>query len=243
MLRIYICEDNQLEKEKIGIYVKNYLLIMNYDAQLVLSDENPNVILENIKESQEESMFFLDIELNDKMNGIELAAKIKEILSNARIVFITSHAELTYLTFVYKVEAMDYIIKSNGLQQRITECIDVAMQRYHNGKTNEEYFSIHSNDVRIKILANSVLFFETTSVPHKIKINCENRNLEFYGNIKCCEDFSDSFFRCHKSFVINLNNVEMISESQRKVIFKNKQECPISTRYVKAIVEEFKKRF
>lgn len=115
MLKVFICEDDNNQREIFNTYVSNYLMIMNYDATLFLSTENPLDILKIDKKDIIDGLFFIDVDLNSELTGIELALEIKNISPNARIVFITSHAELSYLTFIYKVEAMDYIIKTGAL--------------------------------------------------------------------------------------------------------------------------------
>lgn len=56
-------------------------------------------------------MLFLDIQLEADINGIKLASEIRKHDPVGNIIFVTSHSELTYLTFVYKVAAMDFILK------------------------------------------------------------------------------------------------------------------------------------
>lgn len=118
MLKVYICEDNKDHRENFKRIIDNILVIENYDMKLELATANPKDILDNIKESDGASVYFLDVDLKSDINGIQLAEKIREYDPSGFIIFITTHAEMSYLTFMYKIEAMDYIIKDNYINIR-----------------------------------------------------------------------------------------------------------------------------
>ncbi|MDY4306465.1 hypothetical protein SNF32_00085 [Enterococcus mundtii] len=53
---------------------------------------------------------------------MELGKQIRQYDPTAKIIFVTTYTDFVYLTFLYKVEALDYIIKDNEeqLQQKST---------------------------------------------------------------------------------------------------------------------------
>ncbi len=59
-------------------------------------------------ENNKVDIAFLDIEMN-KLNGLQLAQKIKDINKNANIIFITAYAE--YALDAFSVQASDYVMK------------------------------------------------------------------------------------------------------------------------------------
>lgn len=138
MLKVFICEDNKEERERFSKIISDIILIENYDIELELVSSNPNELINHIAKNDFSGLYFLDIDLKSEINGIELAAKIRKYDSRGFIVFITTHAEMSYLTFIYKVEAMDYIIKDdyNRIRERIGQCIEDANTKY-SAKTTE----------------------------------------------------------------------------------------------------------
>ena len=129
MLKIFVCDDEFVYRNRITNMVKNYLLMKDYDIRFQLATDDPLAILSYISENKTEGIYFLDIDLNSSLNGIELGEKIREYDPAAKIIFVTSYTDLAYLTFIYKVEALDYIVKDNveTLQKKVTECIDIAL--------------------------------------------------------------------------------------------------------------------
>lgn len=241
MLNIIICEDNELERIKITKFIKDIIMIENLDMKVTLTTDNPNNILEFLKQNEISGLYFLDVNLNADLNGIMLAAKIREYDPRGFIVFITTHAEMSYLTFIYKVEAMDYIIKDNFLdvKNRIHDCILNAHKKYSSKSTElQKNFTIKVNDKINSIEFNKILFFETSNIIHKVTIHAFDRQVEFYAKMKELEEQVDRrFYRCHRSFLVNTENIKEIDKNNRLIYMINGEKCLVSTRLMKGLLE------
>ena len=114
MLEIFICEDNLAQRAYLEQLIQQAIVLNDWEMMLRLSTESPLEILAYLeKHPQTQGIYFLDVDLNTKMNGIQLGAEIRNRNPHGKIIFITAHNELLPLTFQYKVEAMDYIAKDN----------------------------------------------------------------------------------------------------------------------------------
>ena len=100
-MNIFICEDNESQREKIKNIILDTIMIENLDMEIVLDTANPKELLEIIKEYSKNNIYFLDVDLRHAINGIQLAEKIRDKDPRGFIVFITTHAEMSYLTFLY----------------------------------------------------------------------------------------------------------------------------------------------
>lgn len=78
------------------------------------------------------------------------------------------------------------------------------------------------------------MFFESSPVPHKIVLHMDNSQLEFYGSIKELEEVGESFYPCHKSFVVNRDNIKSIDRAKREIEMVNEEVCLVSIRALKA---------
>ena len=173
MLNIIICEDNSYQREQIETIIKDELKKLNLNMSIVLSANTPEDVITYLEKYKTNTfLYFLDVDLKSKVNGIELAKIIRKSDPMGYIVFVTSHAELTLLTFQYKVQAMDYIVKNNlnSIKDKISECINEAYNDYKNSnaiKTNS--IQINAGNKVIYFNLDDILFFETTSKDHKIR--------------------------------------------------------------------------
>jgi len=240
MLSIFICEDDVAQRQKMEKIVRNYVMIEDLGMEIALITDNPIDVLNYLeKNPKTKGLYFLDVDLGHEMTGIGLAAKIREVDDLGKIVFVTTHGELSYLTFMYKVEALDYIIKDNpsGIQQRVCDCIKVAHERYLNDNNPEKKnYKVKVEDRVLAIDQDDIMFIESSDIPHMLVLHLDNSQIEYYGSLKEVESVLPSFYRCHKSYIINPRNIKEIYKSTNEVEMVNEEICLVSVRKMKGLV-------
>ncbi|AWI04585.1 LytR/AlgR family response regulator transcription factor [Clostridium drakei] len=230
MIKIYICEDIEEQRNRIRGIVKDIILEEELDMTIEIASPNPMEVLNKAKENNKDtSLYFLDVGLNSNINGITLASKIREFDEKGFIVFVTTHGEMSYLTFTYKVEAMDYIIKDDysNMAERIKQCILETKKRYLKSDEDDcEIFTIRKEDKVINIKYKDILFFETSDTIHKILLHAVNRQVEFYGKMKNIEETLDErFVRFHRAYLVNKDNISEIDKKNRIIHMINGEIC------------------
>jgi two-component system response regulator AgrA len=239
MLDIYICEDDEKQLAFTQHGISDYCMKQKLDAAVVFASVNPFDILAHFRSASNPALFFLDIDLNAAINGIELAGRIRELGKRAFIVFLTSHAELTLLTFQYKVEALDFIVKDDphNIKSRIHDCIDTALAR-HTDKPTSKTIKIALENRVILLDPDEITFIETTHVRHKLRLHARNRLLEFNAELKAMENQlrgDGRFVRVHKSYIVNRNKIESINRKEKTVIMLGGGVCPLSRAAVRLL--------
>lgn len=239
MLKIYVCEDIEVQRDKIQQVIENIVLMEDLDMELSCVSENPYRILEKVKETKEVGIYFLDIELGTDMTGLTLAQEIRKYDPRGFIIFITTHSEMSYMTFIYKLEALDFILKDDPEQlgKRVYECILKANQRFAsvNNKVQAN-FSVKVNEKVYTVDYDEILFFETSPNVHKIILHCKNRQMEFLGKIKEIEkEVDERFYRCHRSFLVNKDHIREIDFQKRVIYMVNGDECLLSSHMMKGL--------
>lgn len=238
MLKIHICEDDFIQRENLKELTEKIIKMEQFPMKLGYVEENPYCLLDKMKEEKENGVFFLDIDLKQKMNGLELAKIIREYQPRCYIIFVTTHSEMSYMTFTYKVEAMDFIIKDNpeDIQNRIFQCllhVQELEEQYH-GISKYDTFSIKIGSRIQQIPLDDILFFQV--VAHKIMLHTRGGLYEFSGILRDIENSLDSrFHRCHRSYIVNKDNIDQIDEEQKLLRMKGGEECPMSTRLGKGV--------
>jgi len=230
MLNIYICEDNEKQREYVSTFISDYCLFQDLDASVVLASADPKEVLDHYKNVQDPSLFFLDIDLGAEINGIELASRVRKQGKKAAIVFLTTHSELALLTMQYKIEALDFIIKDSpeNIKQKVAECISTAYERQKEN-TTDKIIKITVADKIIPLEMGEIVYVETTQIRHKLRLHTETRTLEFNGELKAMQQQLDErFIRLHKSFIINKDKIISINKKDNTVTMANHNDCPIS---------------
>ena len=239
MLKIYVCEDIEEERNNMQKIIENIILMEDLDMKLEFCTGNPHAMLDKVKESEGVGIYFLDIDLKSDMTGLTLAQEIRKYDPRGFIIFVTTHSEMSYMTFIYKLEALDFILKDEAetLGTRVYECLIKANQRFAslNNKVQAN-FSVKVNEKVYTIDYDEILFFETSSNVHKIILHAKNRQMEFLGKIREIENIvDDRFYRCHRSFLVNKDNIREIDFKNRIIYMVNGDECMLSSRMMKGL--------
>lgn len=216
MIKISICEDEKEQQELLKTYIDQIFdgLSIKYKLEVFNSGEE---LLESY--TKDTNILLLDIQMG-KINGMETARKIRQLDGKVEIIFITSLIE--YALDGYEVRAYRYLIKPvkyENLKENIINCIKEV-------DIKNKYIMIKEQGNQIKLDINEITYIEVqrgTITIHTLnevyKINETMSNIE--NEIACSR-----FFRCHKSFLVNLEHVKSIK--QYVVILENSEEVPVS---------------
>ncbi|MBV4438419.1 LytR/AlgR family response regulator transcription factor, partial [Clostridium tyrobutyricum] len=234
MIDIIICEDNNIQRKQIEDIILKEINTSKINLHIALSTSNSDEILKYVINSRNKNfIYFLDVELEGNINGIELANTIRKYDLNGYIIFVTSHAELSLLTFKYKVQAMDYILKfdEKELETRIIDCLRVSYGNFSKINVIEKkYITLNIGSDIVNFDPNEILFFETYK-NHKIRINMFNENIEFYCSLKKIQLLlPEYFYKCHRSYIVNIRNIKFIDKSNLIIHMNNDNKCYISKR-------------
>lgn len=225
MIRISLCDDdtamiNNLKKDINMFRCDLEILTFNCGEELILSEFLYNDII------------ILDIEMND-INGIETAKRLREGGYEGIIIFLTSYKDMVFDSF--QVNPYQYIIKPIDisklkiiLEGAIIEIID---------KRNTHFEAI-CNNFTFRIHFSDIYFFESRG--RKIEVNTKDGIKTINGKINQVESSLSNkhFFRCHKSYLVNLEHVYMFSNNE--VTLDNNQKVLISRLRLNAFKEAFR---
>lgn len=249
MIEVFICEDEVNQRSELVKHVENYIMMENFDMELALSTGDPEELLSYVQFGGEGmGLYFLDVDLkHPRLDGLELAQKIREYDPRGFIVFITTHAELSYLTFTYKVEAMDYIIKDDfdKVRNRIFDCMRSVEERV--GRERKEvgkFFTMKTDEKVIHELYDDILFLSTLKTKaRRIILHGQDRQIEFYGTLKSLEDsFDERFYKTHRAFIVNTDKIESVNYVNGIITMVNQEECLLSTRSSKDFRDFIRRR-
>lgn len=237
-MRVIICEDDIRQKQFLHKEIMNYASFHEPSIEVVLCTSTPEEVFTYL-ESKEADCYFLDIELNHSLTGMEVAMEIRRIDPLATIIFITSHADQLKLTFTYKLAALDFIVKETPEQiaSQVREALQAAFNKYKQlGEIEQPAMVQITIGERIKNIAmQDIYFIESSSIPHKLALHEKNGYYEFYGKLVDFENVDPTFFRCHKSYLINLRHVKEVDKKERFAKMANGAECIISFRQLREL--------
>jgi len=82
-----------------------------------------------------------------------------------------------------------------------------------------------------KLTSNIFLFYQQQPLFHPV--------LKKYIEYSCNYDLETKLFSCHRSFLVNLDNISRIDKSQLMIYFENGDSCPVSRLKMKALLKKW----
>jgi DNA-binding LytR/AlgR family response regulator len=193
MLVIGICDGDTAVRIMLSNFIKRYRDETGLTVQ-VLSYDNGEKLLRHY--SFEMDLIFLEIPFT-KMNGIEIARRIREVDAKVGIVFLTTI--LNHVLEAYEVKADNYLIKP----LRYSRFLKEAEQARTRSGQNRFFIETNANGV-YKIYTKSIRYIETEG--HNTRIHTETDSILSYKRMKDHEQalFEPYFIRCHTGYIVNL---------------------------------------
>lgn len=223
---IIICEDNSVQLQQLDTIIQNYIIFHSEFLKITLKTQSPQEVKDYlIRFRPQNGIYFLDIDLNHVMNGIDLAEEIRKYDIEAKIIFITTHDELAPLTLKRRVEAIGFIAKDQPFENyrsEIMELLDLAQERINAIKTvhNKNFmFSVGSQTYNIDI--SEILFIEPSTIPHRVVLYTIHGQYEFYDHLNNLEEKYPTLFRVNRSCLANLKNIHLFDFSKRLLVFND----------------------
>lgn len=223
---IIICEDNPIELKQLNTLIENYLLFHNNFFEIERTAQSPRDILQYLRTSQpNRGIYFLDIDLQAKIDGIDLAKRIREFDVEANIIFTTTHEELAPETLKRKVGAIGFIEKQQDLETYRDEIYDTLTYIEKLIKRSTEYhqqnFVFEIGTQIFNFNQNEVYSIESSKIPHQLIFISNNGQYEFYGKLNNLEKKYTFLFRISRSCLINPTNIRQIDFPSRQILLKN----------------------
>ena len=195
MLKIAVCDDESVFVEQISDRIKKYM--PECIIQCFLSGEDL------LLQGEIFDIYFLDIQMK-KMNGIEMAKKLRELDEESIIVFITGAKE--YVFEAFDVAALHYLVKpvDDEKLQEVLERAKKAIEKKQNGKDRQIFIKTRNKNITLNVA--DILYFENEM--RKIIAHTVRGEISFYGVMADMEkEAGTGFYRCHRGYLVNLSYV------------------------------------
>ncbi|WP_073384764.1 LytTR family DNA-binding domain-containing protein [Butyrivibrio fibrisolvens] len=206
MIKIAICDDSKFIRGDIKKRILEYSLKKNIEYTINEYDSGEKLIDSNEKYD----LIFMDYEFeNNGDNGIEIAKKIRLYDKNSALVFVTSYPSIVFDTFEV------------GTFRFLTKPID---KKKFFDVLNAFIKDIEADNV-LKIRLDGENYFFKESIISYIEGMGKNCILHFCDGrqeMECHETLgaiegrlsAHKFYRCYKSFLINLAQVESYNHDE-----------------------------
>lgn len=216
MIKVLLIDDEEMALEQLRFVLGQY-----HELEIVAAFMDPVAALNKVRELRPD-VVFLDV-MMPEINGIAVAEEMLRMLPGTFVVFVTAFDE--YAVRAFEVNAVDYVLKPVS-KARIDTTIRRIIARFGRsrkenppdlglGRVGRMYRPLTKvlvwEDDKITVLDPAevlLLSFRNRDVIVVTKHQeYQSRHTLNYWEERLSRE---SFFRCHRSFLVNLHRVEKI---------------------------------
>ena len=225
---IAVCDDNLSDREiirqQLSIYFSDRFIEYNIDSY-----ENGVNLIYSIEDGEYYDIIFLDMYM-DKLNGIQVAEKLRNMNYKGKIIFLTVTSK--YAVESYDVEASGYLVKPHDID-KISMVLDRVLSNYENVHT----YQIKKRNSVIQVLYSEIEYIESSN-SKCILHRTDGNEYTIYKKLNDIEEEINhrAFLRCHQSYLVNMNKIESV---ENDFTMKSGDVVPIRTRNLNEIKKEY----
>jgi DNA-binding LytR/AlgR family response regulator len=225
-IKIGIVEDELIIAEKI----KRLLIGMGYSACEPVSSYDDALAM---IASEKPDMLLLDINLNDKKDGIDLAEQINK-QHHLPFIFLTANSDSATVERAKKVKPNAFLVKP-FIKEDLFTAIEIAFNNYSETKAEpietqkRDFIFIKEGHRFIKLLFDEIIYVESREnyvVIHskdKRSIIIRSTFSDFIKQLP-----TDKFIRTHRSFIVQIKVIQNVGPTE---VLAHDYKIPVSNTY------------
>ncbi|MGB3143561.1 MAG: LytTR family DNA-binding domain-containing protein [Maribacter sp.] len=233
MLQAVIVDDEIKALQSLSWELTNF----SDEIEVKASFTNPFEALEYLNKNTPDCLF-LDIEM-PTMDGFQFIQKLTN--TNFPVVITTAYNQ--YALKAIKNQALDYLLKpidTDDLEDTISkikkfnaknfsvENLETALLNF-NSKTSNKRITLNTDGKLIFLESDEILYAESDGNYSTIFLT-DGQKIVLTKKLKEVNNLlpSDSFFRIHNSYIVNLNKIKEFLKTDGYVILKSNHKIPVS---------------
>lgn len=212
MVTIAICDDNQMDIDKISNILNEWANISNNTQIQIKSFTSPYQLVESVSNGESYDIFLLDI-LMPEMSGISLGEQLQNMLIEPLLIYLTYSAD--YYADAFRIYAFQYICKPVQ-KDNLFPVLEKAF--IHLEKRKNEVFLLKTSEGVVSIPLQQIVYVELLS--HFCHFHLEDGKILKSLYIRTAFNsfiapllIQDRFVMTHVSFVANLNFARTLSRT------------------------------
>lgn len=226
MLSVAVCDDEVIECCNLAGRITKIMEEMKIPCMIRMFQSGRELLLA----SESFDIVFLDIMMSDP-DGMKTARILHGRASGGLLVFISSSRE--YVFDAYDVEAFRYLLKPVDMK-KLKQVLEKAVLKTE--RRTQEFILISRERQNRKVFLDDIRYFEMRG--RMVEVHGTEGIFTWYRQIGELENRlrGRGFFRCHKSFLINLKYVD--GYNRQEAVLENGERVMIAKRRYEEFCQE-----
>ena len=203
-LNIAICDDERAQAEYVMSSVRQWADARGHICEIITFSSAEGFLFE-YSENKSFDILLLDVEMG-RMNGIQLAKRLRDSGCEAQIIFVTGYPE--FISDGYDVAALHYLLKPLN-REKLGQVLDRAVSNLEKAprtitfSSGKELLRLRADAIRYGESDGHYVLLHTTEGEHRLRMTVP----------ELAEHLGDGFVRPNRSFVVGLHFVVKVTKT------------------------------
>ncbi len=206
MIRVAIVEDTKPDQDRLIALIDEWKA--SHDS-IIVTDAYPDAVAFLEQGAETSDIVFMDIRM-PYMSGMEAAQKLRKVNTCSVLIFLTTLAG--YAIQGYAVDAMDFIVKP--IRREHFAAVFSKAIRLCEGK--RQHITITTKTQTLKVNTDEILYIEAFAHDKIYHMGSQTYVVQEDMD-SLLSRLPPGFFRCHRSYIVNLKNIEAIGKDTVKL--------------------------
>ena len=236
MLSVAVCDDSSYMRSITKKQLMNYAFQKNVEIQVYEYESGESLLESEISNKRVHDLIIIDFEFEEKgQNGIDIIRTLRKLKKKTKVIFLSSYPQVVFQSF--EVDVYRFLVKP--LDEKV---LFKAMDDFIDSLATETILSVRIKGENCYYPEEIITFVEGYGK------NCILHFSDEHQDVVCSETLSaieerlsgDRFFRCHKSYLVNLGHVD--SYNHAEITLDCEESIPLSRNKYKefgAVLTEF----
>jgi two-component system, LytTR family, response regulator AgrA len=234
MLNFIILDDDVVHNKNTYKRLQSIFKKNNLEASISLDTTKPSEVIEYCSRyNSRNNVYLLDVDVQSTINGITVGEIIRGQDVRAYIIFVSAHPEFVLPSL--KTRVFDYLIKPVSIGT-LEKCINSTYKDFTKvNSDNIPSLTIKSGFNVFNLNYDEITFLEKFG--HMLVVHTISGKIESSESLESIESKLDKkkFFRCHKSYIVNISHISKVDYSSNIIHLKNGEYCSVSKRLKKEL--------
>lgn len=232
MVRVVLCDDNRNILDLYSSLLTETAKDAGVDIKIICMESGEQLLFSLSDDPNSIDIIYLDI-LMARMNGIEVARKLREIGCLSEIIFLTSSSEYVFQGF--DSNPFYYIVKDDMPAKKFKDIFLRAISSVK--QRGERFISITFGGNTTKLPLDKIQYFEVQN--RLVTVHTTDSNFSYYSTLEDIEKLLDGkgFARIHRSYLVNCYYIQRLSRTQ--VVLTMGAVLPVSSKYAATVQRTF----
>ena len=230
-----VVEDDKKTQEVIKDVLRKVVISKDNSIEVKYFTRYSKELKKIISDNSHRKVYIMDIELETKTNGIEIAKMIREKDWESEIIFITSHDKMFETVYRSVYQVFNFIEKFYNMESRLEKDIEMIFQKNFDNKM----LCVSNRNVDLQIYYRAITYISRDKEERKILIHTDTNIFKLNMTLNDIMTLLDErFIQTHRACITNRQRVHEWNWPKSYFVLDNGEKVEYLSKKYKKEVEK-----